>query len=390
MRGKYKCKIFTTIAISIQLLCLSILSNCTKVKNVDSYLYSNYKTTEFTEQGIGSALRLVDDSNRYNVFFTGEYHATPGNETINLEVLKYLNKAAGVNYLICEMQYSVINKLNKYIQNGDEGLLNEAVDVVRKKSNTYANENYYKFWQGLYKYNKDLPKDKKIQAFGIDVDFIGDYTLKEMVTLIPPNEPSAEIADHIKKFKELSSNETPDEQEAITVLNNLKDGFGTNESVYKTFFGDNFNDFKNNLFSMINTIKYGETEDVNRDALIYDNFMRVYNQNPKGKYYGQFGAAHIFRDDIVREGKTFYTLAKMLEKNSSFKVLSIPIVASDRMKLITKLEKLAGGRFTIFKLNSNGTPFREQNLNIFTYNGFGIANGTTLDNYQYVIYLKRE
>jgi hypothetical protein len=390
MRAKYKYKIFTTVTISILLLCLSILSNSTKVKTVDSYLYNNYKTTDFTEQGIGSALRLIDDSNRYNLFFTGEYHTIPGNETISLEVLKYLNKATDVNYLICEVQYSVINKLNKYIQNGDEELLNEAVNVIRKSDAKYANENYYKFWQGLYEYNKGLHNDKKIQVFGIDVDFNGDYTLKEMVGLIPPNEPTAEIANQINKFKELFSNEIPDEQEVVTALKNLKDDFGINESVYKAFFGDNFNDFKINLFSMINTVKYAETQDGNRDALIYDNFMRIYNQNPKGKYYGQFGANHIFREDIISEGKAFYTLAKMLEKKNNFKVLSIPIVPSDRMNLISQGEKLASGRFTIFKLNGKGSLFTEQSQNIFANNGFGLANGTTVDNYQYVIYLKRE
>ena len=392
MNTKNKSIIYIVVAILIILLGLLIFSNSTVIKSVDNYLDDNYKTTDFNKEGISSALRLIDDIDKYNIFFTGEFHRISGNEAVNLEMLKYLNKVEDVNYLICEMQYSIICKLNKYIQNGDEKLLKDTVNIVRQRSDQrsaqYVGDDYYKFWQGLYEFNKGLPKDKKIQAYGIDMDFIGDYTLSEMANLIPHNEPPTEIASKVNKFKGIISGEISDEKEAITILKDLSDDYNTNTQVYKSFFGDNFNDFKNNLSSMINTGKYAETQDSNRDELIYDNFMRIYNQNQKGKYYGQFGAAHIFREDIISNGKTFYTLAKMIEKNDGFKVLSIPIVPSDRMKLITQGEKLAKGRFSIFKLNGKGSPYKQQNENIFTSNGLGIVNGTTVDNYQYVVYLK--
>jgi hypothetical protein len=390
MNAKNKSRIYIVITISIILFGLLIFLNSTQVKTLDSYLNDNYKTTDFTEEGISSAFRLIDDSSKYNIFFTGEFHGTQGNETVNLEMLKYLNRVEGVNYLICEVQYSIISKLNKYIQNGDEKLLNGAVNILRKRSPEYASDDYYKFWQGLYDYNKDLPNDKKIKAFGIDVDFIGDYTLIEMANLIPHNDPPIEIASKVNKFKGLLSSEILNEQEAITIFKDLSDDYNANTQVYKSFFDDNFNDFENNLSSMINTAKYAEIQDSNRDELIYNNFMRIYNQNQKGKYYGQFGASHIFSEDIISIGKTFYTFAKILEKKNDFKVLSIPIVPSDRMKLTTQGEKLAKNRLSIFKLNGKGSPYKEQNENIFTSNGLGIVNGTTVDNYQYVVYLKSE
>lgn len=300
-------------------------------------------------------------------------------------MLKYLNKEAGVKYLICEMQYSIISKLNKYIQNGDEELLKDAIAVVKKRNPAYAGNDYYKFWQGLYNYNKSLSRDKRIQAFGVDVDLIGDYTLNEMISLIPATKSPTEIAASVNDFKSILSGKVSDE-EAITVLMNLNEDLNSNTQLYKTFLGDNFNDFQNNLYSMMNTMKYAETQDANRDALIYDNFMRIYNENPKGKYYGQFGAAHIFREDINYYSKDFFTLAKMMEKNNDFKVLSIPIVDD----VVEEAEKLATNDFTIFKLNGKNSPYKEGLENLFASSSFEIINESTVDNYQYaILYIKK-
>ena len=385
---KKNMKIILVVAAIIVISYFGYLS-FTTVKSVDKYLPDNYETKDFTEEGMNSAFRLIDDSGEYYVFFTGEYHGNLGNEKINLQMLKYLNKEEGVNYLICEMQYSVISKLNKYIQNGDAELFKDAIDAVRKRNPQYAGDDYYKFWQGLYDYNKNLPSDKRIQAFGIDIDFMGDYTLNEIARLIPNKKPPTEIATKVNSFKEIFSGKgTKEEEEAIAVFARLNEDFNSNTQVYKSFLGDNFNDFKNNLNSMMNTMKYLETQDVNRDSLIYDNFMRIYKENPDDKYYGQFGAAHIFRENITHDGKDFFTLAKQMENQGGFKVLSIPITNTNQVGLIKEAEKLAvKDKFTIFKLNGRNSPYEKQVEDLFVNDPFGIINGSTVDNYQYVIYL---
>lgn len=357
-------------------------------KTAGDYLSDNYKTAEFNEEGIASTLSLIDDSKKYDVFFTGEYHGRLGNEKISLEMLKYLNKTSGVNYLICELQYSVVSKLNKYIETGDEKLLSEAVNVVRQRNPAYAGENYYKFWQGIYEYNKTLPKDKKIQAFGIDIDFQSDYTVSILNDLIPTKEPPAEISEKLKKFKSMLTNDEISNEEALNITSALKEDFNDKAQVYKAFFGENFNEFRNNISSMVNTIKYAKTEDVNRDELIYDNFMRIYKENPKGKYYGQFGAFHIYRQNFLDSGKTFFTFAKMMENKGNLKVLSIPIIYSYSADLMSDADNLANGNFSIFKLNGKGSPYRKSQDTVVTKNIIGGMNGNTTDNYQYVIYTR--
>lgn len=383
--------LITLVFIAIIVVSYFSYFNSTEIKSVDAYLANNYETENFTEEGVSSAFKLIDDNERYNIFFTGEYHGNLGNERINLQMLKYLHKEEGVKYLICEMQYSVISKLNKYIQGGDEELLRDAIDVVKKHNPQYAGEEYYKFWQELYDYNKSLPNEKKIQAFGIDVDLIGDYTLKEMKSMIPNIKPPIEIANKINDFKKIFEGEVS-EDEGKTFLINLNEDFNSKTQVYRSFLGDKFNDFKNNLNSMINTMKYAgtldaETPDANRDEYIYNNFMRIYEENSKGKYYGQFGTAHILRENITYSGKDFLTLAKMMEKWGKFKVLSIPIINNNQEILINEAEKLAKGKFTIFKLNSKKSPYGKRIENLFTSSQFVLINGTTIDNYQYLIYL---
>lgn len=355
---------------------------------VDKYIKSNLSTASFTGEGISSALKRVDDGNEYNIFFTGEYHDESRNKEISLEMLKYLNKEYGVNYLVCEVQYSIISKLNEYIQNGDEKLLNDSINLIKERNPEYAGETYYDFWKGLYDYNKNLPKGKKIQAFGIDMDFIPTHTLNEMVNLVSNNEPPTEIASKIKKIKELFGGEVSDEQEATNILTDINEDLNKNTQHYKAFLGDNLQAFKSNLSSMMNTAKYAETMNVNRDPLMYDNFMRIYKENPKGKYYGQFGVAHIFRQDIILSGNEFFTLAKMLEKKGNLKVLSIPVVSSNKMELVSEAEKLVKGNFSVIKLNGKNSPYKKENEDMFVSDLFGTVNGTIVDNYQYVIYYR--
>ncbi|MEW8994628.1 hypothetical protein [Clostridium sp.] len=361
--------------------------NFYKVKSVDGYLEDNYKTSDFTEDGLSNVFRLIDDSDKYDVFFTGENHGQIGNEKISIGMLKYLNEKEGVRYLICELQYSIGSKLNEYIQNGDEKLLKEAIEVVRNANPSYGGDDYYKFWQELYNYNKTLPEDKRIQAFGIDIDFQVNYTLNEMISLISDTEPSIEISGKINDFKSILSGDVESDEAVAKILVNLDNDINNNADIYSNFFGDNFDNFKNNLCSIINTMKYMKNQIVYRDDLIYDNFMRIYNENPKGKYYGQFGQMHIFRETVKYNGEEEITLAKFIEDKGKLKVLSIPIVPNELVTQNANIEKLNLQKFTLFKLNGKNSPYKKGLDNSLTDKEIELIRGSVIDNYQYLICL---
>lgn len=373
--------------IIVIIVCYLGYLNFYKVKSPEEYLADNNKTADFSEDGISTTLNLINDSSEYDIFFTGEDHGKLGNEKISIEMLKYLNEKEEVRYLICELQYSIVSKLNEYIQNGDEKLLKEAIEPVRNANPSYGGDDYYKFWQEVYNYNKTLPKDKKIQAFGIDIDFQANYTLNEMFSLIPNTEPAEEIKKKISDFKNILSNDVEDDEAIFTILGNLNEDINNNADIYSNFFGDNFSKFKNNLCSIINTTKYMKNQSEYRDDLIYDNFMRIYNENPKGKYYGQFGQMHIFKETVKYNGEETITLAKFMEDKGKLKVLSIPIVSNNIVNQYADIEKLNLKDFTLFKLNGKRSPYKEGLENLLTDKEIELISGSIVDNYQYLICL---
>jgi len=361
--------------------------NFYKSNSVEEYLTDNYKTSGLSDEGISTTFNLIDDSNKYDVFFTGESHGKVENEKISIGMLKYLNEKEGVRYLICELQYSIVSKLNEYIQNGDEKLLKESIEVIRNANPSYGGDDYYKFWQELYNYNSTLPKDKKIQAFGVDIDFQPDYTLNEMFSLIPNTEPAEEIKNKVNDFKNILSNNVEDDEAVFTILVNLNEDMNNNSNIYNDFFGNDFKEFKNNLSSLINTMKYMKNQSEYRDDLIYHNFMRIYDENPKGKYYGQFGMAHIFRENIKFNGEETITLAKFMEDKGKLKVLSIPIVSNELVIQNADIEKLDLQKFTLFKLNGKNSPYKKGLENSLTDKVMELTSGSIVDNYQYLICL---
>ncbi len=371
--------------IIVIIVCYLGYLNFYKVKSPEEYLADNNKTADFSEDGISTTLNLINDSSEYDIFFTGEDHGKLGNEKISIEMLKYLNEKEEVRYLICELQYSIVSKLNEYIQNGDENLLKEAIEPVKNANPSYGGDDYYKFWQELYNYNKTLPKDEKIQAFGIDIDFQVNYTLNEMFSLIPNTEPDIEIIEKINNFKSILNGDVEDDEEIARILADLYKDVNSNTDMYKALFGDNFNKFKSNLSSMMNTMKYMENQRLYRDNLIYDNFMRIYNENPKGKYYGQFGQLHIFKETVKYNGEETITLAKLMEDKGKLKVLSIPIVSNKIVNQYADIEKLNLKDFTLFKLNGKGSPYKEGLENLLTDKEVEPISGSVVDYYQYLI-----
>lgn len=373
------------LIISLGMFYFSYFNNGSK----GAYLKRNYKTTNFTEKEMKSAYKIINDGKDYNVFFTGEHHGYDGNEKISLELLKYLNENYGVNYLLFELQYSFGKTLNEYLHSGDETLLNDVSSILKSRNPQNFREDFVNFWKELYEYNRTLPENKKIQAVGIDMDFEGKYTVKQMGKLLPDKNPPEEIKEYILKFKELFEVEMSDE-EGVEVFQRLYQSVNESTKIYEEYLGETFRDFKNNLASMMNTLKYSETEDPNRDGLIYDNFMKIYNENPQGKYYGQFGLYHIFKEDFDKGAKPFYTLANMIEEKGKLKVLSAPIVYSNNFLINEDVKSLCKNKFTVVKLNGRNSPYKKELINDFESDAFKLIKGSTTDNYQYMILLSYE
>lgn len=91
------------------------------------YLYKNSSEVDkeiFNESDFNL---LKSDLNKNVVFLSGynNSYALDEHLKIELDLLKYFNKHAGVIYYLSDMQFSTSEIINKYLETGDESIIKE-------------------------------------------------------------------------------------------------------------------------------------------------------------------------------------------------------------------------------------------------------------------------
>ncbi|GMG96777.1 hypothetical protein [Tepidimicrobium xylanilyticum] len=159
-------------------------------------------------------------------------------------------------------------------------------------------------------------------------------------------------------------------------------------------------------YSYVKSENYDDLHYV-REKSIYDNFIRAYEHFPKGKYFGQFGSAHIHQKYIIdyMYGKGRFGIYLNQEDSPvKGKVLSIKYGYKDSCYLVKEpdvqrgkyqyreetsashlnnmriLERYLDKDITIFKLNGKGSSFKEELYFVQDPNG-----GVTTDYFQYIV-----
>ncbi|HAZ36271.1 MAG TPA: hypothetical protein DEF85_03200 [Clostridiaceae bacterium] len=365
-------------------------------RDIIKYLNNNKYNIDIGDNDDLSSFKVLDnDIRNYEIFFTGESHATAYNADAMLKFLKYLNKNAGVNYYLLEESYSQGVLINKYLKTGDESLLRK---VYAELVGTFAyDQNYFDTFVKLYNYNKTLPEDKKITVIGIDIEFQPNTTWNCLKYLINGKDVPSEItgAVNIIKNKDRSHNYAEDRKLAQTIYDDIQ----KKRDIYKNFLGKDFFDFEMTIRNLIDTKSdsYSRREDT-----IYKNFNLVYSHYPKGKYYGQFGAEHTYLKKINSQYIPNENFAARLNgKESPFKgkVLSIPYVyfnckyknsdnggsnfitnsLNDALIFYDTSNSIA----TLYKLDSKDSPFSR-----YLYSIKNPLGGVTTDYFQYVLTIK--
>ena len=366
-------------------------------KDIIEYLSNNKYNIDIGDNDDLSSFKILDnDIRNYEIFFTGESHATAYNKDARLKFLKYLNKNAGVNYYLLEGSYSEGVLINKYLKTGDEGLLRKVYDEL---IGTPANDqNGFDHWVKLYNYNKTLPEDKKITVIGIDIEFQPNTTWNCLKYLINDKDVPSEITDAVNIIKNVnkSYDYTEDRKLAQTIYEDIQ----KKRDIYKSFLGEDFFDFEMTIRNLIDTTK--TYNDSSREDTIYKNFNLVYSHYPKGKYYGQFGAEHTYlkkRNSQFIPNENF--VARLNEKESPFrgKVLSIPYLyfnckyrdsSNGKSDFVSSLLNDAllfydtsDSKATLYKLDSKDSPFSK-----YLYLVKDPLGGVTTDYFQYVLTIK--
>lgn len=116
----------------------------------------------------------IFDSEFYNsqVILLGENHGFEDVQKIDLALLKHLNNKIGLRHYIAEMDYSLGNKLNSYIQDSTENeeILIDVVNQMKDRIPQQASQELYDKWKEIKKFNMSLPDSLRITVVGIDKD----------------------------------------------------------------------------------------------------------------------------------------------------------------------------------------------------------------------------
>lgn len=237
------------------------------------------------------------DTNKYELFVSGETHATQKNFDVEIDIIKNLSQNSDLKYIIAE--YSMANAflINTYLQTGEISNL----DVVFKelKGTAASNNEFYKFLQDLYEFNKTLPNDKKLTYLGVDVEHQLNNTIGILYDIALRNDIYENIKELIENYNQQKSND-----ELLASLETIYTDIQNNSQMYSDKLGQEFWIFKYLIRNILNTYKYEivsndylQQSSVRERAMI-ENFYEIYNHYPKGKYYGQWGLEHTYLSNV--------------------------------------------------------------------------------------------
>lgn len=114
-----------------------------------------------------------DDFYKSKVFLLGEIHGYADNQTLDKELLFFLNKKMGVKYYIAEMDSITAKKLNNFLTDSlkNQETLKEFVLAINKRIPQQSSQELFDKWNDIYDYNQSLTDSSKITVIGVDKNF---------------------------------------------------------------------------------------------------------------------------------------------------------------------------------------------------------------------------
>ncbi|SHH54761.1 hypothetical protein SAMN02745245_01586 [Anaerosphaera aminiphila DSM 21120] len=275
---KYKSKLLAVLTLITSLL-LTSCSNENEVKNYIASVDTTYLNSQLVDE--------TENFNKYNIYMVGETHGTVGTFITEFELAKYFNQYQNVNDLLIETGYCSGALLNEYIHTGNEKLLNIVMKST-KGTFAYSNESA-NFYKSLYKLNKTLPENKKINLHGVDVEHVyNEAGLYYLSTLIPSdtNIPK-EISTYITQL-----NSTLDREKGKVFIENLNKNIKKYNTQYKELLGESYPEFMASLDNINQAIDFYKDHNFDiREQYFTKNVLEKYESINK-KCLAIFGGEH--------------------------------------------------------------------------------------------------
>ncbi|MDD4402467.1 MAG: erythromycin esterase family protein [Desulfitobacteriaceae bacterium] len=349
---------------------------------LEKYLANNYISLDLDKPDFSLMAR---DLATVSVILGGESHAIQKNYDVRFGLLTGLHQQYGFNYFLCEIGYGFSGLLNQYLATGNKDILIRLSN--QSKGTAVWCFEFEEFWERLYEYNRQLPEDQRILVFGVDVEHQRETAIDYIRTLNGVEQLPLD-------FNRLKSGYYLEK-----ILQDLED----NPETYANALEEDLFHFEIVIRNLIATRQFYATEDnALRERTMYENFLKIYAHYPEGKFFGQFGMEHVFQENCQTflDGiDRFAMLLMSCDSPVQGKVLSIPYyylncqmsnwsnhyAHEDAYNTLEayKIHALAQADYTLFRLNGDASPFREQ-----PYMVPNPYHGVTTDYFQYVLVIK--
>lgn len=386
----------------------------------NAYLNENVKALNLEEVDNFSNLGFLNsDMKKSDLILIGEGHGTKANYSIKMKFLKYMSKNFDLKYLLLEGSYVNSIKINRYLDTGDEKLLDDIY---------FFNKEDYEFYKELYKFNSTLDKKDRIITLGIDAATT-DETLNYLQEELSKIKLDSKSKEHLKKIVEINkistevaNNNSVNKEDYNNVkqsilklyeeMNGYKDYYKKNlskennrdlflvlNSIYNTQNAVNFDDENKNLDDILSNITNI------RDNIMYNNFKTISKYFNEGKYFGQFGGQHCYTasginlSDELKENRSFGTL---INEDNNVKMITIMTLYENCNHYLNDvinytdynnnniIEKHINTDNSIIKLNGEKSPYSKAlDQNLLTGDEIILDNDkVTTDYFQYIILVK--
>lgn len=382
------------------------------LKQYYKYLDKNNVQIDLEDNEDYSSFKLLKDDLKNNeLFLIGEVHDIKDNAKVFLKFLKYLKQETNFKYLVEEDEYLYSIYKNKYLQTGDENYLNKFVNKKRRPEK-------HEMWKEIYRYNKTLKDEDKIQVVAIGIDGFGaESYLIDMLK----DKKYEEVEEDLSILKELYEimnldENTPDEElekqfdKYKNKLPVLVEKIYKNKKLYEDILKEEAFDFFMLIDNLKNTIEVydgnifsSDLAHMKREEKLYENFEKIYNHYPKGKYFGQFGLGHIYKEETTNRAWLAEDINEKIPELKD-KILSIALFyknsysarAEDILATYNDnevLDKYLKSNHTLIKLNGKNSPFSKTLYTdfiseiVFAEHGY-YKSGVTADYFDYVMIIQ--
>ena len=244
------------------------------------------------------------DISAAQIFMLGEAHGMPVNNDLDLALLAWLHRAAGVRVYLCEFGHATAFLINRYFATGDEQLLDLFFSAVR--GTQIWNREYRDFFVRFRRWNAALPEDDGIRLVGLDIEHnptFAVWALGEWVreSRAAGREPGVDIAGFATRLAAIGTRiESP---EASALAREAPDDFAAHQAAWSSLLGSLLADFEIVTANLRQrNSAYAARQDGNfnqiRDRAMYETFLKLYPTLHGARCYGRWGSAHIAQAPI--------------------------------------------------------------------------------------------